>query len=55
MHDLYAMLNINAVWYNCRLLHVEENPITFEGEMIHVEIYKDLKSNTSENEYSYLG
>lgn len=22
--------------------------------MIHVEIYKDVKSNTSENEYSYL-
>lgn len=31
-----------------------KKPITFEGEMIHEENYKDLKSNTSENEYSYL-
>ena len=40
---------MNSVWYNCRIFHVgKEN--NFEGEMSHVEIYKDLKSSTSENE-----
>lgn len=37
------------VRYNCRRFHTEKEN-NFEGEMSHVEIYKDLKSNASENE-----
>lgn len=37
------------VWYNWRLFHMEKEN-NFEREMSHVEIYKDLKSNASENE-----
>lgn len=32
LHDLHAMLNINAVWYNCRLLHTEKNPSLLRGK-----------------------
>lgn len=31
LHDLHAMLNINAVWCNCRLLHMEKNHYFWEG------------------------
>lgn len=49
LHYFHAMLNTNSVWYNCRIFHMEKKN-NFEGEMSHVEICKDLKSNTSENE-----